>query len=270
MKTFNVAVLTLITSLAIFSCSSDSPTAAEPTTGCEKHTSSQARQDTILVDGVKRSFYIVPSTDSNSSTPHDLVLYFHGYGGNGKGSGEWNQGEANRITVYPDGVEQSWYQNAIGWDTRDNSSPDIRFVSVLIDSLEANYCIDKSKVYATGFSWGGWMVNAVGCAMGSRFAGLVAAAGGGPSAPHQSCENVSVPVVIYHATNDQSESIEEGKKSRDYWLGVNECKATSTPYGTNGCVAYDGCKKPVVWCEHDGGHSTPSYWLETAWDVFGR
>lgn len=263
-----VGILALLASGCTSGAAADNIT-SEPTTGCEKVTSRVAKQDTILVDGVERSFYIVPSTDSTSNKPVDLVFYFHGYGGNGKGSGEWNAGEPNRITVYPDGVVQTWYQDAIGWDTRSNDTPDLKFIQVLLDTLKANYCVDQTKVFATGFSWGGWMANAVGCAMGDQLAGIVPAAGGGPSVNAANCHG-SVPAVIYHATNDDAESVGEGKKSRDFWMDLNGCDTTSTPFGTDGCVAYDGCATPVVWCEHNGGHSTPSYWLETAWKVFGR
>jgi polyhydroxybutyrate depolymerase len=225
-------------------------------------------RDSMVVNGVTRSWLLVPPTPANSA-PVELVFYFHGYGGSGYEAGQWDPGVPGRVSVYPNGLVQSWYQNAIGWDNRSNSSVDVKFIAQLLDTLLARYSIDPTRVYSTGFSWGGWMSNTVGCALGDRLAGMVSAAGGGPGGAASSCVS-TLPVEILHATNDGAENQSEGIKSRDFWRTKNGCKTDSMPIGTHGCVTYKGCTKPVIWCSHDGGHSAPSWWLEQAWSGFGN
>ena len=50
---------------------------------------------------------------------------------------------------------------------------DVRFVSDLLDQLEGQYCIDRRRVFATGFSNGGMLVYTLGQELPHRFAALV-------------------------------------------------------------------------------------------------
>jgi poly(3-hydroxybutyrate) depolymerase len=239
-------------------------TAPVLTDGCEQNDRPATGQYTIDVDGTTRSYYLLaPISDG----PMPLVVSFHGYGGTGQGSmGTFQPTETtggNAVFVFPDGVAQSWYENAIGWDTRSNTSPDIKFVRALIDETKAKQCVDAARVYAIGFSWGGWMANQVGCALGPEIRGVVAVAGGGPDGG--ACTG-AVSTLIAHGLNDQSELISSGQASRDKWLGLNGCDASSAGAAVDGCVAYDGCDKPVWWCEHAGGHEVPANLLPGYWD----
>jgi polyhydroxybutyrate depolymerase len=229
----------------------------------------KSQRDSLLIGGTYRTWYLVPPKPADSTQPVELVFYFHGYGGSGVGSGQGDPGTPGRVTVYPDGVVQTWWQNALGWDNRNNTTPDIQFIRALLDTLLARHRIDSKRVYATGFSWGGWMANAVGCALGDRLAGMVSAAGGGPEGSAASCAT-SLPVAILHATNDGAEPQSSGLASRDFWKAKNGCSSSTTPVGTHGCIAYTGCTKPVLWCSHADGHSAPSWWLEDAWKGFGK
>jgi polyhydroxybutyrate depolymerase len=49
----------------------------------------------------------------------------------------------------------------------------VRFVSDLLDQLEWQYCIDRRRVFATGFSNGGMLVYTLGQELPHRFAALV-------------------------------------------------------------------------------------------------
>src|SRR5256886_17323628 len=55
---------------------------------------------------------------------------------------------------------------------------DVRFISELIDTLEAAYNIDPTRIYANGLSAGGGMAFVLSCTLSDRIAagGLVAAA----------------------------------------------------------------------------------------------
>jgi poly(3-hydroxybutyrate) depolymerase len=247
----------------------EAPEVTEPLVVGTRPFPAKAQKDSIKVNGAYRTWYLVPPKPADSTKSVELVLYFHGYGGSGVASGQGDPGAPGRVTVYPDGVVQTWWQNALGWDNRGNTTPDIVFVEALLDTLLARHRIDAHRVYATGFSWGGWMSNAVGCALGDRLAGMVSAGGGGPEGQASSCAS-TLPVSIVHGSNDGAEPQSSGISSRDFWKKKNGCSDATVSVGTHGCVVYAGCQKPVVWCSHTDGHSAPPWWLEDSWKGFGK
>jgi poly(3-hydroxybutyrate) depolymerase len=162
----------------------------------------------------------------------------------------------------PDGVAQAWYGNAVGWDNRSNTSPDIAFTKALIEEAAALHCIDRSRIFVVGFSWGGWMATQVGCALGDKVRALVSAAGGPPEG---TCVG-PVSALIAHGTADGAEPFVSGTQSRDKFVALNQCGSGTSPAGTGTCVAYEGCLKPTWWWQHDLGHTTPTGFPQTVWD----
>lgn len=163
--------------------------------------------------------------------------------------------------MFPNGRPQSWYQGAIGWDTRSNDTPDIDFTRALIDTALAEHCVDPTRIYVVGFSWGGWMSNQVACALGDTVRAFVSVAGGGPAGP---CAASSAAMIV-HGQTDGAEPIQSGISSRDAWLRYNQCGAASAPAEPSPCVGYDGCEASVLWCKHDGGHGVPSFVRDGVW-----
>jgi polyhydroxybutyrate depolymerase len=133
----------------------------------------------------------------------------------------------------------------------------VHFVDAMMAWAEANYCVDPSRWYSIGFSWGGWMANHVGCARAQRIRAVISVAGGGPSI---ACEG-PVAVMIVHGTADTDEPIAEGQASMKKWTAANGCQANTEPALSGACVRYLGCSAghPVLWCEHAGGHEKPAF-----------
>jgi polyhydroxybutyrate depolymerase len=77
---------------------------------------------------------------------------------------------------------------------------DVAFMADLLDQAEADLCIDRNRVYATGLSMGGLMTTVLACELADRIAAAAPVAGVGvppgcePSRP--------VPAVIVHGTDD--------------------------------------------------------------------
>src|SRR3989441_9162326 len=84
------------------------------------------------------------------------------------------------IVVYPagSGVPKIWHV-----DRGAGLMRDVRFISALIDTLEAAYNIDPTRIYANGLSIGGGMAFVLSCTLSDRIAavGMVAAAQSLPS-----------------------------------------------------------------------------------------
>jgi poly(3-hydroxybutyrate) depolymerase len=234
--------------------------------GCNTPSNKAEGEYKLATGGSMRGYHLVPS---KVKTPVPLVVGFHGYGGNGKGMvglfGQEELSEGKAVFIYPDGVEQAWYQNALGWDQRSATTPDTIFVRDLVDAALEEHCIDSTRVYAVGFSWGGYMSNHVGCALGDRFRATASFAGGASDT-----KNCTGPAssLFAHGTADTSELISEGKKARDEWLKLNACANTSKSVVNGACVSYDGCTSPVWWCEHGGSHEVPANLKPVVWDFF--
>lgn len=232
--------------------------------GCDAPSGKAEGEYTLMTGGTMRGYHLVPS---KAKTPVPLIVGFHGYGGNGKGMvglfGQEELSDGKAVFIYPDGVEQAWYQNALGWDQRSATTPDTIFIKDLVDTALKEHCIDATRVYAVGFSWGGYMSNHVGCALGDRFRATASFAGG--ASDTKNCTGPA-SALFAHGTADTSELISEGKKARDEWLKLNACGSTTQNAADGACVSYDGCTSPVWWCEHGGSHEVPANLKPVVWD----
>ena len=113
----------------------------------------------------------------------------------------WNRlaDEHGFIVVYPLGSDMpmTWHV-----DRGDGLMGDVRFISELIDALDAAYNIDPARIYANGLSNGGGMAFVLSCTLSDRIAavGMVAAA---QSLPWSWCtEHRPVPMIAFHGTAD--------------------------------------------------------------------
>ncbi len=80
------------------------------------------------------------------------------------------------------------------------SADDVAFIEQLVDRLEQQYCIDESRIYATGFSGGARMASQLGCDASTTFAAIAPVSGLRFPSPCPSTR--AVPVVAFHGTAD--------------------------------------------------------------------
>jgi polyhydroxybutyrate depolymerase len=158
---------------------------------------------TILSSGETRQYLLyVPKTyDRSKATP--LVISLHGaalWPAAEMAISRWNDvaDEHGFLVVYPSGTEVPRV-----WPMGPRSlGRDVRFISDVIDKLEAEYNIDPTRIYADGLSNGGGMAFALSCRLSDRIAavGAVAAA---QMLPWDECgDSRPVPTVAFHGTAD--------------------------------------------------------------------
>eukprot|EP01084_Bolivina_argentea_P128134 226536_1 len=89
---------------------------------------------------------------------------------------------------------------------------DVGFIDTLLDTLESTYCIDRSRIYATGYSNGGMMTQRLGCELNHRLAAV--APMHGQLGLGFNCEpkykHFKMPIINVWGTNDdivQSDTI---------------------------------------------------------------
>lgn len=145
---------------------------------------------------------------------------------------------AKVVVCYPSPLNTPGQYNNQDWDV--GSDRDLVFILALIDTAVARYAIDRSRVYATGMSMGGFMSNYLGCSYPDVFAAIAPSAGCNLSFKRESrdCKTSRpVPGLHMHGTNDQVILYSDGVKSVASWVKLNGCP--ETPRVTNN---YKGSK----------------------------
>lgn len=227
----------------------------------------QAQQ--ILVGGTTRTYFLSVPTGLDPSRPLPLVFGYHGAGGTGRytqpllgleGGDPSGPGTGNAIFIYPDGVGG-------GWDLSETGA-DVQMFDALVQFAGANYCVDKRRVFAAGFSFGHTMSNMLGCYRGGAVR-AVAGDGGGIIPSEPDCHGQRAPAWIAYGTNDGYLPA-YGWHTRDFWIARNHCSTDSGPVDPSPCVSFSGCDPgyPVVWCLWPGQHEWPSFAAGGVWRFF--
>jgi polyhydroxybutyrate depolymerase len=212
---------------------------------------------TLDVGGVARTYLIVVPASVDGRTPAPVILGFHG--GNGTSEAAASQygltGPERALYVYPQALEFPG-AGGVAWNVSRDGNDDEFFDALLVD-LGQKHCVDTTRIFAAGQSNGAFFVNQLGCYRPSALRAIAPVAGGGPSSTRECSQGVSAMIV--HGVADQTVRLEQGIFSRTFWLTANGCGTSSAPAQPPPCVAYSGCAKAVLWCEHAGGHPWPSF-----------
>ena len=209
----------------------------------------------VTVGGKKRTFleYVPAGYDPQKNYP--VVLTLHGIGATGTDMSQYIEMQTyvagGAIVEFPDGEGGSWDLSG---------AKDLDFFDALVDATSRAFCVDRARIHAFGFSYGAKMVHHLGCKRTGRLRAI--AAGDGSWAAEEGCG--SLPVLVTHRTRDDDELVGWGRGAMTRWLGHNGCAKTTTAPDALGCVAHDGCKKPVIWCEDTFYDATwPRDWNHT-------
>ncbi|WP_437939680.1 alpha/beta hydrolase family esterase [Sorangium sp. So ce341] len=272
----------------------------EGSVGCGKEATrpDPRAQQTLTVGGVTRYFLMYVPENYDPSKPLPLVFGIHGLNMNnvwaahdGSGFQLIQETDDQALLIYPQGLpangqsrppstQSQWGDADSNWGgpppnaNRARLDADLAFFDAMIEHAKSNYCVDTKRVFAVGFSQGGFMTNTLGCERSSVFRGLAPVAGWGPNASQPMCGDASAAHAVIQTQGDTDGTVTPalGQSTRDFWRGRNGCEATSMPSATygNGCVEYQGCNEglPLVYCTHPGGHSVPSGAGGRAWRFF--
>ncbi|MBI4500453.1 MAG: hypothetical protein HY700_04765 [Gemmatimonadetes bacterium] len=168
---------------------------------------------TLVSSGQKREYLLYVPGSYDRTKPMPLVISLHAaalWPGAQMKTSQWNKvAEAQGfIVVYPSGTTLRGGGTGVlpfrVWHLRPEAylSANVRFISELIDTLEAAYNIDPTRIYVNGFSNGGAMAFALSCRLSHRIAavGTVSAA---QDQPWSWCaDSRPVPLINFHGTAD--------------------------------------------------------------------
>ena len=231
----------------------------------------------IVSSGREREYVLYVPRSYDRAKPTPLVISMHGAGLWGAAQREvsqWNRvaDEHGLIVVYPSGSGRIpvWQAATGSGDPRD-----VRFISDLIDTLQAAFNIDATRIYADGLSNGGGMAFVLSCTLSDRIA-AVGLVGSAQLLPWDSCKDPRpVPMIAFHGTADEFTPYRGGKTfvaPRTFpsipawtanWARRNRCAPTpidSAVAPDIGRRSYRGCADGadvVLYTVQGGGHTWP-------------
>jgi poly(3-hydroxybutyrate) depolymerase len=237
--------------------------------GCGTTNPPKTGKYSITAASLDRTYVIDVPTNYDPNKPYTLLFAWHPNGGNAQSIADTDGGYygikpiANNTAIFVagDGISAGWA------NTNDR---DIAFVKAMLDRFFSQLCIDKSRIFSTGWSYGGMFSYALGCAMADVFRAIAPTSG----ALMSGCADGTHPVAMWgaHGLNDSLVNISSGREARDVFLTRNHCSKTAGAPDANKCVKYEGCDSgyPVVWCEWSGGHLYPPFGAAETWKFFSQ
>jgi poly(3-hydroxybutyrate) depolymerase len=248
--------------------------AAMPSAGCGKaptlknSPTTTINYNNITSSGMSRRYILRYPSNYDNTHPYRLILAYHWNTGSAAQVfdcnqesikcyttqspfyGLWNLSNNSTIFIAPDGLNAGW---------ANSGGQDVVLTDDILKQVEDDLCIDKSRVFANGFSYGAGMSFALACARPDVFRAVGIYSGGQLSG----CSGGTSPVAYYatHGLDDGTLQISGGRTMRDKFVKNNGCTAMSPPEPANNsgshiCTSYQGCSAghPVRWCAFDGSN----------------
>ena len=228
----------------------------------------------IDVSGTAREYILALPSGYDANHPYRLIFGFHWSGGvaNDVASGQiiggpyyglQSRSAGSAIFVAPEGLNKGWANSGGG---------DIAFVKAMLAYFEANLCIDQSRIFSTGFSYGGMMSDEIGTEMGDVFRAIAPMSDACYSGGCKATNNHPIAVWMAHGDNDQTVPLADGMTALNKFLTKNGCGTETTPVSPSPCVQYQGCMTgyPVTWCKFSGGHMPWSPAPDAVWAFFNQ
>jgi len=240
-----------------------------PSAGCDRADAPKGKLEaTVIAARIEREYILVVPDDYDASTPLSLIFAWHGLGGNYRNFSSALQLErtagSNAIIAYPNGRPSVGGAN--GWDlSRDGR--DVQFFDAMVEEISAAYCIETGSIFTTGFSYGGFFSNTLGCARGDVLRGIAPVAGS-PTV-RNGCVG-QVAALIAHGESDSVVPFSQGETASRIWASQNGCSTESSPGTPSECAVFAGCDSdyPVWWCTYPGGHTYPRFGPSAIWSFF--
>ena len=244
--------------------------AAVPSAGCGKAGRPAGGEVSVPNDRI----YDFP-TSYDGTKPMPLVIALHGANNPNTILQTLSKGsrlETSFVRAFPK-------SNGSAWQFSNGTGADSQRITAIYDELLANYCIDKSRVFLTGHSSGAQMSVQMMCVAGGdkRFKAVA------PVAASKYCNTLTpVPVMYIQGMMDAQRGGGDGANVVAVFTASNTCTAQTMPDTavpmcnstfdqkpvTPGCVTYQGCSQPTIWCSHNDNGYNLTDGHEHGWPCF--
>lgn len=240
--------------------------------------------------GIEHEVYLDVPKDYDNNKPYRLIFGMHCMGGSAKSTVEDEHyyrlididTEHSSIFVAPHG-----YTDGSPWRVFDDK--DHVFIDELMTYLEDNLCIDTTRVFSTGFSFGAMFTNSLAQDMQHRFRAMAVYATADINIYLP--KNAGKPIAWMGTVgnNDGLCTPQLGRSARDRILRNNGIGGTDASgekaeefsgFGNHVCYDYKTVdpRFPVKWCTFNGGHEWEpkdggewqSWVPKTTWEFFNQ
>lgn len=195
------------------------------------------------------TLYVPPSYDAGTAAP--LLVLLHGGGGAGKRMIKFTgfdkiAVQEGLIVVCPEGFERHWNDGRleISHKAHKENIDDVGFISKLIDEIEKEQNIDKTRIYVAGISNGAMMSFRLGLELSDKIAAIGAVVGALPEPLSQKVWSTrKMPVIIFNGSKDPLVPYEGGYV---YFMRKTLGKVISAP------------ETAAFWAKHNQCDSKPA------------
>ena len=228
--------------------------------GCGQARKLQNGTITIMFNNASRKYILRVPENYDNQRPYRLVFAYAESGASAMSVASRNYfrfaslDSTSTIFVAPDAAN-----GAGSW-----SKSDVELTDAILAQLEADLCIDKTRIFATGFSFGGAMSLALACTRADVFRGVAFFSGADLTG---SCTGTLTKPIAYYASQASGDSSgppmpSSGRVKQAEFAAVNGCtpEPSATTFPAAGqphtCTIYKACSAghPTVYCVFNGPH----------------
>jgi polyhydroxybutyrate depolymerase len=229
---------------------------------------------TETINGTARKWMLDVPTNYDGTKPYRLIFVWHPLGGSGSQvvSGGYNGLKSlsggSAVFATADGLNGSNSETSgVGWWNANGG--DMKLLQAMLDKINAGLCIDQTRIFSTGFSFGGMMSYTVPFEF-NVFRAVAPCSGKTGVIPYDAKFDGPVPIMAFHGDSDTFVATNLGKAFFDKFAARNKCGTQTQPVSPSGCVQYQGCVVPSIWCLFSGGHTTWSEEPAAIWKFFSQ
>lgn len=234
-----------------------------PSAGCGKTSTIKSGTFKMTSAGLSREYIVYVPDKYSSSKPSRLIFGMHWMNGSDEAVQGWSKWfglqpldtARNTVFVAPNGygTPPLWTQG-----TKDHT-----FFDDLVKTMEAGLCIDQSRIFSVGFSFGAMFTNSLAQTHQDVLRGVVVYAAADYNIYFPANTGKPLAYMGVHGLKDPTCPIAAGRSSRDRFVKNNGCVVPATVPETKAggsYVTYDyKCPDnlPVRWITFDGAHTYP-------------
>jgi poly(3-hydroxybutyrate) depolymerase len=241
----------------------------------------------ITVGAKTREYIIAIPSNYDQNKPYRLVFGWHPWGGSAMQTAQMgyfgiqtpSNGQA--ILVAPEGQDfVRGTDTGLGWGNA--GGEDVAFYHAMVDYFSAQLCIDQSRIFSTGFSFGAMFSFTLACTEMSMLRAMAPQAGNSQTSGGCAAGTRPVATMAFIGVDD---SLLSGHRSAvQTFRQRNGCTTTTAPatpswcdglasqYQPCSCVQYQGCNAgyPLIECEYKAGHIFAPSSGTTIWNFFSQ
>ena len=192
----------------------------------------------VVWDGIDREVIVrVPDRGSGADSPPPVMFNLHPSSSSAvRHDAEYTLSseavDRGYVVLVPEGVPPREEGELQVWEfLPDDEHDDLGYLSALVDWIGEGTCIDRERVYASGFSNGGTMAHLVACHSDGRFRAVAAVAA---QRFPVSCPSGPISVLGIHGTDDRIVPYTGGQLIRRPDIEMPDVESTYEDWAENG------------------------------------